>query len=172
MPWPKIAGMVKRSRTRRAAEGAWGLVLLARVVGLGALAALVLVSGAWDSWGTAQYVTLHKGRERGTVTLAACGDTTCTGPFTPKGTATARPEVSVSLPVRHHVGDRVPVVVEPGTDTAVRDGWGGLLFAWLPLGGALLLAAVVIGGGLRMRRTAWALAVAGAALVGGAFLTL
>jgi hypothetical protein len=172
MRWPKIARMVKRSRSRRVAEGAWGLVLLARVLGLGAIAALILASGAWASWQTAQHVMLTKGRERGTVTLAACGDSSCTGPFTPKGAATARPEVTVSLPIRHRVGARVPVVLKPGTDTAIRAGFGGVIFAWLPLGGALLLAAVVVGGGLRMPRTAWSLAAAGAALVGGAFLTL
>jgi hypothetical protein len=172
MRWPKIARMVKRSRSRRAAENAWGLVLLARVVGAGALALLIVVSGGWDSWRTAQYVTLTKGRERGTVTVAACGDTVCTGPFAPEGTATARPRVSVSLPIRHHVGERVPVVLEPGTTTAVRAHWGGLFFAWVPLAGALLLAAVVVAGGLRMRRTAWTLAGIGAALIGAAFLTL
>ncbi|MEE4544333.1 hypothetical protein V2S66_20425 [Streptomyces sp. V4-01] len=164
--------MVTRSRSRRTAESAWGLVLLARVVGAGALALLILVSGGWDSWRTAHYVMLTKGRERGTVTLAACGDSSCTGPFAPRGTATARPKVTVSLPVRHRVGERVPVVLEPGTTTAVRSGWGGLFFSWLPLGGALLLAAVVVAGGLRMRRTAWTLAGLGAALIGAAFLTL
>lgn len=164
--------MVKRSRSRRMAEGAWGLVLFARLVAVAALILLLLVSGAWDSWRTAQHVVLTKGREQGTVTLAECGDTLCTGPFAPKGTATARTEVRISLPIRHHVGDRVPVVIEPGTDTAVRSGPGGLLFACLPLGGALLLAAVLAAGGLRMRRTAWTLATAGAALLGGAFLTL
>jgi hypothetical protein len=170
--------MVKRSRSRRAAEGAWGLVLLGRVVGLSLLALLILVSGAWDSWRTAQHVMLTKGRERGTVTLADCGDSTCTGLFTPKDApaagdpAAARREVTVSLPIRHQVGDRVQVVLKPGTDTAVRSGWGGLLFAWVPLGGALLLAAVVMAGGLKMPRTAWSLALAGAALLGGAFLTL
>ncbi|MFI1094666.1 hypothetical protein [Streptomyces sp. NPDC020917] len=164
--------MVKRSRSRRAAEGAWGLVLLARVLGLGALAALILASGAWASWRTAQHVMLTKGREHGTVTLAACGDSTCTGPFAPSGSATARSKVTISLPIRHQVGDKVPAVIKPGTDTAVRAGFGGLLFAWVPLGGSLLLAAVVVGGGLRMPRTAWTLAAAGAALLGGAFLTL
>ncbi|MBY8876827.1 hypothetical protein [Actinacidiphila acidipaludis] len=164
--------MVKRSRSRRVAERAWGLVLLARVLGLGAITALILASGVWASWQTAQHVMLTKGRERGTVTLAACGDSSCTGPFMPEGAATARPKVTVSLPVRHKVGAHVPVVLKPGTDTGIRAGLGGVLFAWLPLGGALLLAAVVVGGGLRMPRTAWTLAAAGAALVGGAFLTL
>lgn len=164
--------MVKRSRSRRVAEGAWGLVLLARVVGVTAVVALLLVSGTWDSWRTAQHVMLTKGRERGTMTLASCGDSSCTGPFTPEGTATARARVTVSLPIRHTAGAKIPVAIEPGTDRAVRAGWGGILFAWVPLGGALLLAAVVLAGGLRMRRTAWTAAACGAALLAGAFLTL
>lgn len=172
MAWPKIARMVKRSRSRRTAETAWGLVLLSRVVVAVLVALLILVSGGWDSWRTAQHLVLKKGREQGTVTLASCGDTVCTGPFTPSGTATARPRVKVSLPIRHHVGAKVRVVIEPGTDTGVRAGWGGLLFALVPLGGALLLAAVVLAGGARMRRTGWGLALAGAALLAGAFFTL
>jgi hypothetical protein len=142
------------------------------VVGTGALAVLILVSGAWGSWRTAQYVVLTKGREQGTVTLAECGDTNCSGPFVPKGTATARPVVTVSMPIRHRVGEKVDVVIKPDTTTAIRAKLGGLLYAFLPLGGALLLAALVAGGGLRMTRTAWSLAAAGGALVFGAFLTL
>jgi hypothetical protein len=172
MRWPKIARMVKRSRSRRLAEGTWGLVLLARVVGAWALVLLLLASGAWESWRTAQYVALTKGHEHGTMTLVSCGDSTCTGPFAPKGSAVARPKVTISLPIRHHVGDRVPVVVKPDTDTVIRSGWGGLFFAWVPLAGSLLLAGIVAGGALRMRRTGWTLAGLGAALVGAAFLLL
>jgi hypothetical protein len=151
---------------------AW-VVQGARALGLALLTLLILVSGGWESWRTAHYVMLTKGRERGTVTLAACGDTRCTGPFTPRdGTGVPRRDVDVSLPVRHHVGDKVRVVMKPGTQTAVRAGWGGILFAWVPLGGALLLAAVVAGGGLRMARAAWTMAAAGAALLLAAFLTL
>ncbi|WP_411158319.1 hypothetical protein [Streptomyces sp. CBMA29] len=164
--------MVKRSRSRRMAEGTWGLVLLARVVGGWALVLLLLASGAWDSWKTAQYVVLTKGHEHGTMTLTNCGDSTCTGPFAPKGSAVARPKVTISLPVERHVGDRVPVVVKPDTNTVIRSDWGGLFFSWVPLAGALLLAAVVAGGALRMRRTAWTLAGFGAALIGAAFLLL
>lgn len=164
--------MVKRSRSRRVAEGAWGLMLLARMVAVTAVAALLLVSGAWDSWRTAQHVMLTKGRERGTMTLVSCGDSTCTGPFAPKGTAAARARVTISLPIRHTTGAKIPVAVEPGTNKVVRAGWGGILFAWVPFGGALLLAAVVLAGGLRMRRTAWTLGACGAALLAGAFLTL
>lgn len=154
------------------AEGAWGLVLLARVVGVTAVVALLLVSGAWDSWRTAQYVMLTKGREHGTMTLVSCDDSTCTGPFAPEGTATARARVTVSLPIEHSTGAKIPVAVKPGTDKVVRAGWGGILFAWVPFGGALVLAAVVLAGGLRWRRTAWAAGACGAALLAGAFLTL
>lgn len=164
--------MVKRSRSRRLAERAWGLVLLARVAGVVLVAALLVVSGSWDSWRTAQHVMLTKGREHGTMTLAHCGDSTCTGPFAPKGSAVARPEVTIGLPIRHTPGARIPVAVKPGTDTVVRAGWGGVLWAWVPLGGALLLAAVVVAGGLRARRTAWVMGGLGAALLAGAFLTL
>jgi hypothetical protein len=164
--------MVKRSRSRRVAEGAWGLVLLARVIAVVLVAALLVVSGTWDSWRTAQHVMLTKGRERGTMTLADCGDRVCTGPFAPEGSAVARPEVTISLPIRHTTGARIPVAVKPGTDTVVRAGWGGVLWAWVPLGGALLLAAVVVAGGVRAYRSAWALGGLGAALLAGAFLTL
>ncbi|WP_328464862.1 hypothetical protein [Streptomyces sp. NBC_00448] len=156
----------------RGAAQAGGLVQFARVVGVGAVAALILVSGAWGSWRDAQYVVIGKGHDHGTVRLVACGDTDCTGPFAPHGDALPRAKVTVSLPVRHHVGDSVGVVLKPGTDTGVRDGMGGLLFGFVPLGGALLLAAVVVALGLRLPRVAWTLAVAGAALLGGAFLTL
>jgi hypothetical protein len=162
----------KRSRSRRVAEGTWGLVLLGRIVAVVAVVALLLASGAWDSWRTAHYVMLTKGRERGTMTLVSCGDSTCTGPFAPSGSATARSKVSISLPIRHRTGAKVKVAVKPGTDEVVRAGWGGVLFAWVPLGGALLLAAIVVAGGLRMRRTAWTLAGLGAVILGGAFLTL
>jgi hypothetical protein len=47
-----------------------------------------------------------------------------------------------------------------------------VLFAWLPLGGALVLAGVVVAGGLRMRRTAWVMGGAGLALVTAAFVAL
>ncbi|WP_037910443.1 hypothetical protein [Actinacidiphila yeochonensis] len=159
--------MAKTSRGRAA-----GAAHAARVVAVSVVALFVLASGAWASWRTAQYAVLTKGREQGSVTLAACGDTTCTGPFVPKGTASARPRVTVSLPVRHRVGETVDVVLRPGTDTAIRSGGGGVLYAFLPLGGALLLAAAVVGLGLRAARTVWSLALAGVLLLGGAYLTL
>ena len=38
------------------------------------------------------------------------------------------------------------MVVKPGTDEVVRSGPPGVLYAWVPLGGALLLASVVVAG--------------------------
>lgn len=160
--------MVKQSGSRAAG----GLATVARMAALTALTLLILVSGAWGSWRTAHDVMVTKGHDQGTVTLAHCGDSTCTGPFAPSGSALPRPLVSVSLPIRHHVGEQVKVVLEPDSDTALRAGLGGVLFAWLPLAGALVLAAVVVGGGLRMSRTAWTMAWLGGALMGATFLTL
>ncbi|MCM2419784.1 hypothetical protein [Streptomyces sp. RKAG293] len=164
--------MVKRSRSRRMAESAWGVLLVGKAVILSAVVALLLASGVWVSWGTAQHVMLSKGRERGTMTVAACGDKTCTGPFVPTGPATARPRVTITRSVTHRTGEKLKVAVEPGTDDVVRTGWSGVLYAWVPLGGALLLAALVLAGGLRMPRSAWTAGLAGAALMVAAFALL
>lgn len=64
------------------------------------------------------------------------------------------------------------MVVKPGTDAVVRTGVPGFLHAWVPLGGAMVLAAFVIGGGLRMSRTAWGAGTAGAALLVATFVAL
>ena len=44
------------------------------------------------------------------------------------------------------------MVVKPGTDEVVRSGPAGVLYAWVPLGGALLLAG---GGGGRVAAAAY-----------------
>lgn len=154
------------------AESAWGVLLVGKAVVLSAVVVLLLASGVWESWGTAQHVMLTKGRERGTMTVSACGDKTCTGPFAPDGPATARPRVTITRSVTHRTGEKLPVAVEPGTDDVVRTGWAGVLYAWVPLGGALLLAALVLAGGLRMTRSAWTAGLAGAALMVAAFALL
>ncbi|MEU2428022.1 MULTISPECIES: hypothetical protein [unclassified Streptomyces] len=136
------------------------------------VALLLLVAGAWSSWGTAQHVLLAKGREHGTLTVADCGEKTCTGSYDPEGPSAPRKGMTIERSVAVDKGTTVPVVVKPGTDELVRTGWAGALHAWLPFGGALLLAALVIGGGLRMTRTAWATAAAGGALLVGAFFAL
>ncbi|WP_329135049.1 hypothetical protein [Streptomyces sp. NBC_00670] len=135
--------------------------------------ALILVGGVWGSWGTAQYVVLTKGRERGTVEVADCSRDTCTGPYRPVSAGSvARARVRLDTSVGVRTGEVLTVVVKPGTDEVVRSGPAGMLYAWLPLAGALMLAGVVVAGGLRMRRTAWAMGGTGLVLVTAAFVAL
>ncbi|MEU0003221.1 hypothetical protein ABZ079_02645 [Streptomyces sp. NPDC006314] len=144
-----------------------------RVAAMGAVAALILFAGVWGSWGTAQHVMLTKGRERGTVEVTRCDGDACTGPFTPVSTgARARPSVVIAESVAVRRGLTYDVVVKPGTDEVVRSGPAGVLCAWVPFGGALLLASVVVAGGMRLTRAAWLLAGAGTVLLTAAFVTL
>ncbi|GAA2445068.1 hypothetical protein GCM10010421_40570 [Streptomyces glaucus] len=139
----------------------------------GTVAVLVLVAGVWASWGAAQHVMLPKGRERGTVEVTRCGAGSCTGPYTPVS-AGSRPRgrVVVEDTVAVAEGRTYPVVVKPGSDDVVRSGTAGVLYAWVPLGGALLLASVLVAGGLRLTRAAWVLAGAGLALLTAAFVAV
>ncbi|MFC8536950.1 hypothetical protein ACFUJY_23945 [Streptomyces sp. NPDC057249] len=139
----------------------------------GLVVVVLLVAGVLTSWDAAHHIVLAKGREHGTMTVTGCGDDVCTGPFVPgRDGAGARARVSVDSSVAARRGDRFPVVVKPGTDVVVRTGVPGFLHAWVPLGGALVLAAVVIGGGLRLTRTAWGAGAAGGALLLAAFIAL
>ncbi|MBL1082095.1 hypothetical protein JK359_08880 [Streptomyces actinomycinicus] len=144
-----------------------------RVAATGAFAALILFAGVWGSWGTAQHVMLTKGRERGTVRVTDCAGDTCSGPFTPASEgvrAGARVEIEQSPAVRE--GATYDVVLKPGTRDAVRSGPAGVLYAWVPLGGALLLASVVVAGGMRLLRVAWVLGLSGAGLLTAVFVAL
>ncbi|MER5463133.1 hypothetical protein ABT010_21105 [Streptomyces sp. NPDC002668] len=148
------------------------MLLYGRRAAMSCVAALLLAAGVWSSWGTAQHVLLAKGREHGTLKIASCGEETCTGPYEPEDTAAPRSHVTIDKSVAVRKGAKLAVVVKPGTDEAVRTGTAGALYAWLPLGGALVLAGLVIGGGLRLTRLAWATAAAGGALLVGAFFAL
>jgi hypothetical protein len=140
---------------------------------MGAVAVLILAAGVWASWGTAQHVMLTKGRERGTVEVARCGDRSCTGVFSPVSAgARERARVVLEKTVAVRAGRTYSVVVKPGSDDVVRSGPAGVLYAWVPFGGALLLASVVVAGGLRLTRVAWVLAGSGVALLTGAFLAV
>ncbi|MEV6313901.1 hypothetical protein [Streptomyces sp. NPDC051776] len=164
---------IRRSPVRRAGESAFGLLLVGRNVLLLGVVLLLLAAGVWSSWNTAQHVMLTKGRERGTVTIARCDAERCTGSFAPADDAgTERPRVSIDKSVTHRTGERLLVAVKPGTNEVVRTGWAGVLYAWVPLAGAFLLAALVMAGGLRMRRTAWAIALLGLAQLGVTFVLL
>jgi hypothetical protein len=146
-----------------------------KVVLLTVVVLVIVASGVWTSWKTAQHIVLTKGRERGTMTVTACAGDTCTGPYLPDDTAMGGPRAKVTIDAsltHDRTGERIPVAIEPGTSTVVRTGVAGGLHAWVPLGGALLLAAVVLAGGLRLRRTAWAVGLAGAGLLFAAFVAL
>ncbi|MFV0129493.1 hypothetical protein ACLGI4_17580 [Streptomyces sp. HMX112] len=144
----------------------------ARVAAMGLVALLLVVAGVWASWGTAQHVLLSKGREHGTLTVTGCATDVCTGRYEPDGPAGPRTDMTITHSVAVQKDGVYPVVVKPDTRELVRTGWAGGLHAWLPLGGALLLAALVIGGGMRLTRPAWVSAAAGGALLVGAFLAL
>jgi hypothetical protein len=155
------------------AESAYGLLLLGRRATVAAIALVVLVAGVWTSWGTAQHVMFSKGREHGTMAVTACGEERCTGSYAPDvPEGERRDRVVIDRSIGERKGVEVPVVVRPGTDEVVRTGVAGLLHAWVPLGGALLLASLVIAGGLRWMRTAWVTGLAGAALLTASFVTL
>ncbi|WP_308118232.1 hypothetical protein [Streptomyces buecherae] len=162
----------RRGRLRRAGESAYGLLLLGRHVVMALVVLVVLAAGVWTSWGTAQHAMLTKGKERGTLTVAACHDDWCTGPFTAGAAGADHPKVRIDATVTDGEGQRIPVVLKPGTHDAVRTGLPGLLHACVPLGGALLLASVLLAGALRLHRSAWALGLAGAGVLGAAFVVL
>lgn len=147
-------------------------LVYARNAAMGCVVLLLLVAGVLSSWNEAHHIILAKGREHGTMTVTGCGADVCTGPFAPSGQAVARSRVTIDSSVAARRGDRFPVVVKPGTDDVVRTGTPGFLHAWVPLGGALLLAGLVIGGGLRMSRTGWCTGLAGTALLVATFFAL
>ncbi|MER5586663.1 hypothetical protein AB0G80_37105 [Streptomyces asoensis] len=144
-----------------------------RVVAMSVIAVLILVAGVWGSWGSAQHVMLTKGREQGTVVVTRCGADTCAGPYTPLSAgSTARARVVIEKSVAVRKGGVYTVVIKPGGDEAVRSGPAGVLYAWVPLGGALLLASVVVAGGLGRVRAGWVLAGSGVALLTAAFVAV
>ncbi|MFJ4539470.1 hypothetical protein ACIP39_26415 [Streptomyces tibetensis] len=144
-----------------------------RFAAMGTVAVLIMIAGVWASWGTAQHVMLTKGREQGTVEVARCGSDACWGRFTPLSEGSQpRARVVLEKSVAVVRGRTYTVVVKPGGDDAVRSGPAGVLYAWVPLGGALLLASVVVAGGLLRTRLAWVMALSGVALLTAAFVTV
>ncbi|MEU8677078.1 hypothetical protein [Streptomyces sp. NPDC048560] len=156
---------MKRSSSHR-------LMSHGRVAAAGCIVLLMLVAGVWSSWNTAHHVVLSKGREHGTMTVTGCDESACTGSYVPDEDSPPRARVTIVKSVAAEKGDRFPVVVKPGTGEVVRTGAPGLLHAWVPFGGALLLSALLIGGGLRLPRVAWGAAIAGAALLMATFIAL
>ncbi|RFU88699.1 hypothetical protein DY218_00395 [Streptomyces triticagri] len=144
-----------------------------RVAATVCVAVLLVVAGVWASWGTAQHVMLSNGRERGTLTVAECGEDRCSGSYAPRSPGSqARSRVVIDRSIDVRKGARLPVVVKPGSSEVVRTGAAGFFHAWMPLGGALVFAGVVVGGWLRLTRVAWVTGLSGALLLGAAFVAL
>lgn len=162
------------TKSRRASRQASVAALrFGRLASMGTVAALIMIAGVWASWGTAQHVMLTKGRESGTIEVTRCGADTCTGPYTPLSEgSTPRTRVVIEKTVAVEKGQTYTVVVKPSSDDVVRSGPAGILYAWVPLGGALLLASVVVAGGLGRTRGAWVMAGAGIMLLTAAFVTI
>ncbi|WP_079078107.1 hypothetical protein [Streptomyces sp. CdTB01] len=159
--------------SRQARQVSGSALRFGRVAVMGVVAVLIVVAGVWGSWRTAPYVMLTKGRERGTIEVTRCDGRACTGPFTPLAAgAPGRPRMVIEKTAAVRKGRSYAVVVLPGGDEVVRSGPAGVLYAWVPLGGALLLASVVVAGGLRRTRVAWVLAGSGVALLTAAFVTM
>ncbi|GAA2541531.1 hypothetical protein GCM10010423_45040 [Streptomyces levis] len=166
-----IPAMPAHALSSRPASAA--VLRFGRLVVMGAVAVLILVAGVWASWGTAQHVMLTKGRERGTVDVTRCGADTCWGRFAPVSAGSQpRSKVVLERSVAVERGRTYTVVLKPGGAEAVRSGPAGVLYAWVPLGGALLLASVVVAGGLLRTRAAWVLGLSGVALLTAAFVTV
>lgn len=138
---------------------------------MGVVSVLILIAGVWGSWGTAQHVMLTKGREQGTIEVTRCGEESCTGPYTPMSPgSTERARVVIEKTVAVRTGQTYTVVIKPASDEVVRSGPAGVLYSWVPMGGALLLASVVVAGGLGRTRAGWVFAGSGVALLTAAFL--
>ncbi|WP_406415573.1 hypothetical protein [Streptomyces sp. NBC_01614] len=154
-------------------QGAFTALRFGRLAAMGTVAVLILIAGVWASWGSAQHVMLTKGRESGTIEVTRCGADSCSGPYTPISAGSQpRKSVVIEKNVAVRKGQTYTVVIKPGGDSVVRSGPAGILYSWVPLGGALLLASIVVAGGLRRTRMAWVMAGAGMALLTGAFVVV
>ncbi|MCF4138717.1 hypothetical protein L1856_21330 [Streptomyces sp. Tue 6430] len=168
---PARRGPVGRGASRRASAVVWRF---GRLAAAWVVVSLILLAGVWGSWGTAQHVMLTKGREQGTIAVVRCGAESCSGPYTPLSPGSlARERVVIEKTVAVRRGRTYTVVVKPGGgDDVVRSGPAGVLYAWVPMGGALLLASVVVAGGLGRARLGWVLAGSGVALLTAAFVAV
>ncbi|MEU3659450.1 hypothetical protein AB0E77_06735 [Streptomyces sp. NPDC032940] len=173
IPAMPASAAVAAARPRQASRFSRAVLRFGRVASMGAVAALILIAGVWASWGTAQHVMLTKGREQGTVEVTRCGGGSCSGPYAPVSAGSrARASVVIEDSVAVSKGRTYTVVLKPGGTHAVRSGPAGVLYAWVPLGGALLLASVVVAGGLRRTRAAWVMAASGVGLLTAAFVVV
>ena len=143
---------------------------LARVALSALLVVLLVVAGVWSSWDTVRHALYATDQQRGTLTLESCDRAACLGAFAPHSTVGA--ELSdVRLPQRVGLekGEELSVALWPDSTDAIRTGLPGFFYGWLPLTGSLLLAALIIAGGMRLYRVGWAVGGLALALIGATF---
>ncbi|MER6913166.1 hypothetical protein ABT354_15975 [Streptomyces sp. NPDC000594] len=148
-----------------------GMLLYVRLTAMGLVALVLLAAGGWSSWDSARHIMFTDDRERGTITVSGCGEETCTGLYDPEGPAAARAGLTIDESVTVDKGDRIDVVVKPDSEEVIRRGAGGVFYAWLPLGGALILAAFLIGG-MGLTKVGLGSALLGAIVIAGTFFTV
>ncbi|MFE7136095.1 hypothetical protein ACFVIM_35145 [Streptomyces sp. NPDC057638] len=139
---------------------------------LGLVTLFLLVAGGWSSWETAQHVMFADDRESGSFTVTGCGDDDCTGRYRPDGSGPARSGLTIENSVAVNKGETVPVVVRPDSGEVIREDTGGVLHAWLPLGGSLLIASVLLGWALGLSRLGWIAAISGGGILVATFFAL
>jgi hypothetical protein len=145
-------------------------VWLARVLCSALIAVLLVVAGCWSSWDTVQHSLYAKEDQRGVLTLADCDRSACTGAFAPRSTVgDAVAEVRLTQRIGLEQGDELTVALWPDSTDAIRTGLAGFLYGWLPLSGSLLLASLLIAGGMRLYRVGWAVGGLALALLGATF---
>ncbi|GAA3302765.1 hypothetical protein GCM10020295_49460 [Streptomyces cinereospinus] len=116
---------------------------------------------------------LIRGRESGTIRVTGRGGGIRAGPYTPVSAGSqARDRVVIGDTAAVRDGRTYTVVLKPGGGEAVRSGPGGVPHAWAPLGGAPLLASVVVAGGLGRVRAARLMAGSGVAPISAAFFAV
>jgi hypothetical protein len=111
--------------------------------------------------------------QRGVLTLASCDRSACTGAYAPRSVLGQElAEVRLTQRIGLQEGDELAVALWPDSTDAIRTGLPGFFYAWLPLTGSLLLAGLLIAGGMRLYRVGWAVAGLALALIGATFFAV
>ena len=160
---------VRRSRTRRVGESAYGRCCVARTWLMGRSRCCSWWRGCGRPGARRSTRCSPRARERGTMTVSACARRAVHGPVRAAGGRgpAAGEGVDRRRSAAPDKGERLAVAVKPGTDEVGADrGRPGFCTRGCRSAGSLLLAALVVAGGLRLRRTAWVMGLLGGGAAG------